>query len=78
MWTGKRFTLRAPTLAVDNVSEKPQAVTIPAGTTVRVVSGPRNGDRLVDVVWEERALTMFTIDLKQRGDETTAISSKQT
>lgn len=69
MWSGKRFKLRRPTLAIDSLGAKRHVITVPAGITVKVVSGPKEGDRLVDVLWGGRSVAMFAIDLKQRAEE---------
>jgi hypothetical protein len=68
--TGKRFQLGNPTLALDVVDGKRVAVTVPAGATIKVVSGPTGeGDRLVDVVWAGRTVAMFSYDVSVRGTE---------
>jgi hypothetical protein len=69
MLTGRRFKLERSTLSIGEVDGKRVAVTIPAGNTVKVIAGPRDGDRMIDVLWEGRMLVMFAIDLKQRGIE---------
>jgi hypothetical protein len=68
--TGKRFRLESPTLALDIIDGKRVAITVPAGTTIKVVSGPTTeGDRLVDVVWAGRTVAMFCYDVSVRGTE---------
>jgi hypothetical protein len=63
MLAGKRFTLAKSTLGLD-AAEKRRWVTVPAGATVDVIAGPNgHGDRMVDVLWDGRALAMFAIDL---------------
>jgi hypothetical protein len=70
MLTGKRFRLASPTLALDAIDGKRVAVTIPAGATIKVVSGPNGeGDRLVDVAWAGRTVAMFAYDVSVRGTE---------
>lgn len=70
MLTGRRFRIDTPTLAVkEGPGGKRVAVTIPAGAIVKVISGPTDGDRIVDVLWEGQAIEMFTIDLQRRGVE---------
>ena len=70
MLTGKRFRLESPTLALDVAEGKRTAVTIPANAILKVVSGPTGeGDRMVDVHWAGRTLTMFEIDVNVRGTE---------
>ena len=72
MLSGKRFRLERGTLAVERVGgalSKPCAVTVPAGTIIRVLSGPKDGDGLVSVQWDGRTLGMFAVDVNIRGTE---------
>ena len=71
MLTGKRFELSKATLALDVVNGKHRAVTIPAGTIIQVASGPADSDGMVNVVWQERKVEMFLVDLTARGAEIT-------
>jgi hypothetical protein len=68
--TGKRFRLERATLALGVGNGKRNAVTVPAGAIIKVVSGPTGeGDRMVDVHWDGQTLTMFAIDVDVRGTE---------
>jgi hypothetical protein len=70
MLTGKQFKLERATLAVANNAEgKRRAVTIPVGAVIKVLAGPKNGDGLVNVLWEGQALEMFAVDVDVRGTE---------
>jgi len=71
MLTGKRFTLRKETLALQVAEGKRTAVHIPSGATIKVVSGPKNDDGIVDVLWEGRTIAMFLVDVEARGTEVT-------
>ena len=73
MLTGKRFRLKADTLAIEsNDGENRIAVTVPAKAIVEVISGPRPDDkRMVDVRWSDRILVMFAEDVQGRGQEVT-------
>ena len=42
-------------------------VTVPKGAVVKVMNGPLDGTRLVDVEWDGEAVMMFTVDLRERG-----------
>ena len=42
-------------------------MTIPAGAKVSVVKGQTKGCRMVDVEWDGKILTLFAIDLLNRG-----------
>jgi hypothetical protein len=67
--TGRRFRLRSETLSTYMENGKRLVATIPAGDVVNVVSGPHNGDRMLDVLWNGQAVAMFVIDLEARGEE---------
>jgi hypothetical protein len=70
MLTGKRFKLVTPSLAIVSVDGRRSAVTIPAGTVIKVVSGPSStSDPLVDVLLDGQVVKMFTIDVNERGAE---------
>jgi hypothetical protein len=65
---GEYYKLNTPTLAImslPNGERIPMAV--PRGAVVKVVNGPLDGTRLVDVEWEGDMVLMFTIDLRERG-----------
>lgn len=69
MLTGKLFKLETPTMAIETVSGKRVAVTVPAGEIIKVISGPRHGDRMMDVFWDGRVVMMFAVDIQERGTE---------
>lgn len=70
MLTGRRFRLERPTLAIDGTNGKHQSSYVPAGAIIKVVSGPTSaGDRMVDVLWDGKIVTMFAIDVNVRGTE---------
>ncbi|MCU1335315.1 MAG: hypothetical protein JWO19_896 [Bryobacterales bacterium] len=77
MLAGKRFRLSRSTLALDVLAGKRVAVTVPAGCIVQVASGPLNKfDRMIDVLWEDRNVVMFAIDVDVPGTEITEQSAK--
>ena len=70
MFTGKRFRLTTPILAVsveDHI--RTSSINIPVGAILEVVSGPTDGDGMMDVLWDGRTVAVFEIDLKVRGTE---------
>jgi hypothetical protein len=69
MLTGKRFKLGTSTMAVETVDGNRLAITVPAGETIKVVPGPRHGDRMIDVLWNGRVVMMFAVDVEGRGTE---------
>lgn len=72
MYSGKQFRLKRTTLSIETVGDERLLVMVPTGSVVIVVSGPLPDDgRMVDVLWDGRALVMFAIDLQVRGEEVT-------
>jgi hypothetical protein len=76
MLAGKRFELHTPTLALDIVKGKREAVMIPGGDTVKVVNDVRHGEDRVDVLWDGRILQIFAVDVEERGTEITEKSAR--
>jgi hypothetical protein len=65
---GERYTLNTPTLAIMTLPNGRRVpVTIPKGADVKVLAGPLDGTRLVNVGWEGEAVMMFSVDLLERG-----------
>ena len=62
----KRFKLGRATLALGETDGNQKTVMIPEGS-VKVVSGPKNDDGLIDVLW--RTLAMFEVDVNVRDTE---------
>ncbi len=70
VFTGKRFRLSASTLGILSENGERIAVKVLKDAIVEVTSGPRPDDqRMVDVVWEGKTLTMFAQDIRDRGEE---------
>ncbi len=69
MLTGKQFTLNKSSFGIETVTGGLARITITTGEIVEVVSGPIDGDRMVDVLCKGRSIAMFAIDLKTRGVE---------
>jgi hypothetical protein len=75
MLTGKRFQLGRETIALDVVDGKRTVVALPVGATIKIVSGPVDSDRMIDISWQGRTLTMFAVDLDTRGTEIKDVSA---
>jgi len=72
-----RCARTTPILAV-NVEDhhiKSSSINIPVGAILEVVSGPTDGDGMVDVLWGTRTVAVFSIDLNVRGTEILSKSS---
>jgi hypothetical protein len=69
MLTGKQFKLKKSTLAIEIVNGARFKVIVPTRTILKVISGPGDGGQMVDVLWEDRQVRMFAVDLITRGTE---------
>jgi len=69
MLAGKRFKLRNSTLAIEIVNGQRVRVTVPARTILKVISGLGDDGQMVDVLWEDRQVRMFAVDVITRGTE---------
>jgi hypothetical protein len=69
MFTWKHFRLKTATLGIDSTAEKAKAVAVPAGSPIEVLGCSKDDDSLVNVRWQGKILTMFVLDLEQRGEE---------
>ena len=67
--TGKRFELTAPITGIEKLHGKEVAVTIPAHAVICVASEPITENRMVSVVWGERRVALFAVDIAGRATE---------
>jgi len=63
----QRFRLNTPTLAIIRHDGQNYPTSIPNRAVVKVLAGPLDGNRLVDVMWGGKAVMMFTTDIRERG-----------
>ncbi len=66
---GQRYRLNTPTLAIINQGGQSRPITIPPGAVVKVIDGPLDGNRLVDVKWDGKTVMMFTTDIRERCEQ---------
>jgi hypothetical protein len=63
MLSGKRFELTRPAMALDSVVRQGW-ITIPTGAIIRVIAGPNDGgEQMIEVLWEDRMLAMYAVDV---------------
>jgi len=65
----RRYRIRTSTIAIWCFDGVRKTVTVPADATVTISESLRDGDRLIDVVWNGESYLMFTQDLRERGEE---------
>jgi len=69
MLAGQRFKLRNSALAIETLNGVRLRLTVPTRAILKVISGPLDGDQMVDVLWEDKRVRMFAVDLIARGTE---------
>jgi len=69
MFWGKQFRLKKATLCMENRDGILYGVRVPEGGVITVLRGPVEDDRMVDILWNQRPLTMFAQDLRDRCEE---------
>ena len=62
-----RYRLTQPTLAMVAVDSHHEAITVPTGAILDLDGRTFNGERLMEVLWDDRRVLMFTEDLKLRS-----------
>ena len=69
MFSGKRFRVVSPVLALDETNVQRNGITLPVGAIVDVIDGPKPDVPLLRVVWERRWLLMYEQDLRSHAEE---------
>jgi hypothetical protein len=72
MFVQKRFRFKTATLAitsVDGMQARPSIVNLPAEAIIEAPAEVDTTQPEVEVLWEGRAVKVFTIDLRERGEE---------
>lgn len=67
MQPGQCFRLKSETIAIELKSDRPTAVMLPEGAIVTLESEDQKDARFVRVVWSTRVVTVFRVDLSERG-----------
>lgn len=63
-----RYRIVDPTMAQSFEAGHHAAFTIPAGTIISVEGADLNGNKLVDVIYDGKTVTMFAHDLRTRAE----------
>jgi hypothetical protein len=70
LYAGKQFRIKMPTLALDETMVQRNSITLPVGSIINVIDGPRPDNPLIRAVWEKRWILMYEHDLRERAEET--------
>jgi len=63
-----RYRITNPTLALLQEDGHHVARTVPTGAFITVDSAAFGGEKLVNVTWDGKTVTMFTLDLRLRTE----------
>jgi hypothetical protein len=63
----RKYRIVEPTIAVTEDGGRGVAYTMHTGAVVELHNGPLDGNRLIEVRWENKVVLMFTQDLRQRA-----------
>lgn len=64
----RSYRIKTPTMAILSTDGHRVIVTVPVNVVIRISQDPREGDRLIDVVWNNKNYMMFTQDLRERAE----------
>ena len=64
----RKYRIVEPTIAMSEDHGRGVAYTIRAGAIVELQTGPLDGNKLVEVKWDDKTVLMFTQDLRQRAE----------
>jgi len=64
---GDKYRITSPTIALFLEDGRHVAHMIPKDTIITVQTETFNGDRLIEVLWAEKPVMMFTQDIRSRG-----------
>ena len=67
---GGRYRVKSPILAILSIGGGTNriAISLPVNAILKVVAGPLNGNRLMDVEWEGKVVMVFVQDLQSRAE----------
>ena len=66
MRSGMKITLIRETLGLCVIDGRRQAISVPRSAVLTVVSD-EGSDPMIDVLWEGKTVSMFAVDLHERG-----------
>jgi hypothetical protein len=63
-----RYRIISPTIALFLENGRHVSRLVPEGSVILVDGETFNGDKLVEVIWAEKLVMMFTQDIRTRGE----------
>jgi hypothetical protein len=77
MTIGETYRIKTALLGIHSVDGMRIPIMIPVGASVLLELGPLDGTRMVDITWEGKTVTIFTVDLRERGTRLTKPTARQ-
>jgi hypothetical protein len=65
--TSETYLISSPTIALFLEDGRHVAHLVPEGSLISTDGQPFNGNKLMEVTWDEKVVMMFTQDLRTRG-----------
>ena len=62
-----KYLINSPTIALFWEDDRHVAHMVPTGSVITLDSEEFNGNKLVEVLWSEKRVMMFTQDIRTRG-----------
>ena len=69
MKKNRKYRIKTATIALFSIDGVRRTVTVPIDAIITISESLREGDRLIDVVWNDKDYLMFTQDLRDRAEE---------
>jgi hypothetical protein len=72
MLSGNRFLLKASILGIRTVGDYREAVRVPAGEIIEIISGPPTDEhdkRFINLLWKGQSLMVFAEDFQNCAEE---------
>ena len=69
MSVSDRYRITSSTIALFLEEGRHVARMVPAGSVITIDSEKFDGDKLVEVLWSEKKVMMFTQDIRSRGEK---------
>ena len=63
----EKYSIDSPTIALFQEGGRRVAHTVPIGAIICTDGKPFYGNKLMEVLWDEKTVMMFTQDLRSRG-----------
>jgi hypothetical protein len=67
MTLNETYRLDSAILSIHSHDGQRTPIMVPEGATITTITGPLDGLRMIDVIWENKTVMMFTVDVEERA-----------